>query len=767
MDASTGWFRYDTTNPGTCNDIFGTRAPAAGGYALGAGGTPDVYSEVLTGLTSGTTYYYCAIASNSSGTAFGMVLSFTTPGTPSVVTSAATTITSTTATLNATANPNMLETTGWFRYSSTDPGTCDESFGTRVPAAGGTALGNGTTSVPYTEAVTGLLPGTKYYYCALASNTAGVGLGSVLNFTTPKAPTVTTVAATAVSGVAATLNGTVNANQGATTAWFRYDTTDPGTCDDAFGTRLPMMGGDNIGSGNTPVDYSKALIGLAPMTTYYFCAIAENSSGKAFGAVLSFGTTASAPTVTTDAATAITPKTATINGTVNANQLATLAWFRYSATDPGTCDDTFGTRAPTMNGTSIGSGSTGVTYSEAITGLLPATTYYFCAIAENTTGKAFGDVLSFMTTADPPTVVTSPPTNVQSMSAELNGSANPNGTATMAWFRYDSTDPGSCDDTFGTRVPAVDGTMVGNGLDPVAFTESLTGLTTGTTYYYCAIASNPQGTTYGEVVAFQPGAIAPTVTTEAAKDIQGLTATLNGTANPNGTDAIGWFRLGDTDPMTTPCDDSYGTRVPVMGGVMLGAGIAPVPFTQTPIDLEPNKTYYYCAAASNLGGAAFGTVLSFKTLEVPPIVKTVAADVLPTGDVTLNGAANPQGSKTIGWFRFDTGAPAACNDLFGTRVPTVDGTDLGVDRAEVPFKEAATSLKPGTYYYCAIASNAAGVAYGDVLTFDVLEPTTPPTPKPTDGCGCRMVSTGQNGSVVFLAAGLFALAMRRRQRKAA
>jgi len=768
-DASTGWFRYDTTNPGTCDDTFGTRAPSSGGFALGAGDIPEAYSEVVTGLMSGTTYYYCAIAENSSGTAFGLVLSFTTPGAPAVVTAAATAVDATTATLNGSANPNMLEATGWFRYSATNPGTCDENFGTRAPAAGGTALGNGTTSVPFTENLTGLTPGTKYYYCALASNAAGVGLGTVMSFTTPKAPTVTTDPASMVLGTSATLNGTVTANQLDTTSWFRFSTTDPGTCNDSFGTREPLMGGTSIGNGTTAVAYSNIVTGLLPTTTYYFCAIAENSVGKAYGSVLSFTTTDSPPTVTTEAATNAATIAATLNGTANANLLATTAWFRFDTTDPGTCDDTFGTRAPAMNGTAIGSGGTVVAYSEPLTGLLPATTYYFCAVAENSAGKAFGDVLSFTTEADPPTVVTSPPTNVQSMSAELNGSANPNGTDAIGWFRYDTTDPGTCDDTFGTRVPAADGTMLGKGLDPVAFTETLTGLTTGTTYYYCAIASNPQGTTFGEVVAFQPGAVAPVVTTEATTDITGFTATIAGTANPNGTDATGWFRLGDVDPGTDTCDDSYGTRVPMMGGTMLGSGVDPVPFTEALVDLEPNKTYYYCAAASNLGGAAFGSFLSFTTEAVPPEVKTVSATVAAMGgDVVLDGTANPQGSETIGWFRFDTTDPGACNDTFGTRAPAMDGTALGAERMDVPYKENLTKLAPGTYFYCAIASNDAGTAFGEVLTFEVKESEQPiPTPPPTDGCGCRTVSSSQSDSGLIIVAGLALLALRRRPRKAA
>jgi hypothetical protein len=86
------------------------------------------------------------------------------------------------ATLNGSANPNTNNATGWFRYSSFDPGTCNDMFGTRAPVMGGTALGSGTMPVQYSEAITGLNPGTVYYFCAIASNSSGASFGSVLSF---------------------------------------------------------------------------------------------------------------------------------------------------------------------------------------------------------------------------------------------------------------------------------------------------------------------------------------------------------------------------------------------------------------------------------------------------------------------------------------------------------------------------------------------------------------------------------------------------------
>src|SRR5688572_16181621 len=96
---------------------------------------------------------------------------------PTATTSPASTITANSAVLNGIANPGGEATTGWFRHATTNPGTCDDAFGTRVPGSGGTAVGMGAANVPYSVTTTGLLPGTTYFYCAIVSNPSGTAFG--------------------------------------------------------------------------------------------------------------------------------------------------------------------------------------------------------------------------------------------------------------------------------------------------------------------------------------------------------------------------------------------------------------------------------------------------------------------------------------------------------------------------------------------------------------------------------------------------------------
>jgi hypothetical protein len=101
---------------------------------------------------------------------------------PAVTTGGAAGVKTNSATLNGSANPNGLATTAWFRLDTLSPGAaCNDTYGTRVPGTGGVAL-SGTTATAYSSGATNLIGGMLYYVCAIASNSAGTGVGTVQTF---------------------------------------------------------------------------------------------------------------------------------------------------------------------------------------------------------------------------------------------------------------------------------------------------------------------------------------------------------------------------------------------------------------------------------------------------------------------------------------------------------------------------------------------------------------------------------------------------------
>jgi hypothetical protein len=210
--------------------------------------------------------------------------SITTPAAaPAATTVTASSVTVSAAVLEGSGVPRGAAATGYFRYGTTNPSSCSDTFGTRAPESGGADLGSGNASVPFTQAISGLTPNTTYYYCAVVSNSVGTTFGSVYSFVTPAAPVATTSAASSITNIAAYLNGSGNPKRAAATGWFRFSSTDPGTCDDSFGARFPSSGGSSLGSGSSAVAFSQYVTGLNPVTTYYYCAVVSNTYGTSYG----------------------------------------------------------------------------------------------------------------------------------------------------------------------------------------------------------------------------------------------------------------------------------------------------------------------------------------------------------------------------------------------------------------------------------------------------------------------------------------------------
>ena len=211
----------------------------------------------------------------------GSIRSFTTTVSsraPRVTTNAATVVTAGGATVNGSVNPNGRSTTAWFEWG-TSPTLATFSV------TSNRSLGSGKTSQAVNAALSGLTSGTTYYFRVAASNSAGIVKGSILSFSTAAAlpPTVTTNAATSVTIVGATVNGGVNPNGQATTAWFEWG-TDPTLAN------FNSTSTQSVGSGTTAIPFSASVSGLSPYNIYYFRAAASNNGGTQRGAIRSFAT---------------------------------------------------------------------------------------------------------------------------------------------------------------------------------------------------------------------------------------------------------------------------------------------------------------------------------------------------------------------------------------------------------------------------------------------------------------------------------------------
>jgi uncharacterized protein (TIGR02145 family) len=267
------------TERGICWSIAQNPTIASSHTNEGNGTGPFLSS--ITGLTPGTTYYIRAYATSSLGTAYGNELSFkASPVIPSVTTAAVISITTNSAGSGGTVTSDGGATV-------TARGVCWSTSANPTILNSKTTDASGTGS--YSSSITGLSPGVTYYVKAYATNSAGTGYGSELNFKTiPVVPTLTTTAVTAITYNSGSSGGNVTYDGGA-------PVTARGVCWST--SQNPTIANTKTSDGSGTGVFTSNITGLSAVTTYYVRAYATNSAGTGYGIQQPF-TTAATPFIT-------------------------------------------------------------------------------------------------------------------------------------------------------------------------------------------------------------------------------------------------------------------------------------------------------------------------------------------------------------------------------------------------------------------------------------------------------------------------------------
>ncbi len=286
--------------------------------------------------------------------------------------------------------------------------------------------------------------------------------------------TVTTSAASAVAAYTATSGGNITSDGGAavTARGVCWSTSSNPTTSDSKTT-------DGAGTGS----FASSITGLNPLTTYYVRAYATNSVGTSYGNQISFTTTATIPSLSTDAASSITTNSATSGGNITSDGGSAV-------TSRGVCWNT-SPNPTTANSTTTNGSGTG-TFTSSLTGLSTGTTYYVRAYAINGIGTAYGNEISF-TTVSLPIVTTTTPYNITSTTVWSGGEVTSDGGGTI-------TDKGIVLST--SANPTTADNKASNGAGGGIFPNNFTGLTLGTVYHIRAYAINSAGTSYGADKSF-------------------------------------------------------------------------------------------------------------------------------------------------------------------------------------------------------------------------------------------------------------------------
>ncbi len=495
-----------------CSPItsYGIEYSTTTGFANGTGTqvtasnlSSGTFSADLTGLVTGTTYFFHAWATNGAGTSYSTEGSFTTATPdPQILVTALTSFGD--VCLTTTAGPNSFTITGsnlttaditvgaldGFSFSTTSGGTYTSTL--TLTQTGGTFS---------QEVFVQFAPVAEQSYNGMiVVNGGGVtapadvaASGNGVN----APPELTTGASSSVTFNSATLAGSVTATgcTNITAYGIEYSNTDnftPGT-----GTQAAAS---NLSSGA----FSSDLSGLTPTTVYYFRAYATNSGGTAFGAQQSFTTAAIPISITATSLTAFGPacinstagpNSFTINGAylTNANiNVGPFTGYSFSTTSGGTYT------------ASLSLTQAGGTYSQEVFVKFTPTAVQNYNGNIPVSGGGFANTVNVSvsgsgvnTTA---TVTTGAATNLTTQSALVAGQVITEGCSAVTAYGVEWSGINGFVNGSGTRV-------AGTGIASGNFTVSLTGLVQGATYYYKTYAVNNGGTAYGAQQTFTVASI--------------------------------------------------------------------------------------------------------------------------------------------------------------------------------------------------------------------------------------------------------------------
>ncbi|MFH0989346.1 MAG: T9SS type A sorting domain-containing protein [bacterium] len=265
----------------------------------------------------------------------------------------------------------------------------------------------------------------------------------------------------------------------------------------------------------------------------------------------------------------------------------------------------------------------------------------------------------------------------------------------------------------------------------IPFSDGVTGLSSGTTYYYRVAAQNSTGTSRGSILSFVTLPIAPTLQAPTS-GVTGLplTPTLIWNASTGATTYR--LQVSSTSLFTTVVfDDSTLTGTSKQIGPLSGS-----------------STYFWRVAAKNSGGwSGYSSMYQFTTLAV------VVVPLPPKLSSPADGATKQKPTLTLTW------DPSTGASTYRLQVSTAGnfGTMVFDDSTiAATSKQIGPLLSNATYYWRVGAKNSSGFSgYSSAYSFvtELPIPTAPVLNSPSNGASGLSLSAFLSWSAVSDAAG--------------
>lgn len=347
---------------------------------------------------------------------------------------------------------------------------------------------------------------------------------------------------------------------------------------------------------------------------------------------------------------------------------------------------------PTIDNHKTEDGEGAGIFTSRIEGLEPLTKYYIRAYATNSAGTAYGAAYHFETLeAILPVLTTKPADSITASCAISGGEISHDGYAavTARGIVWSTAESPTFEDNDG---------LTDDGEGTGSFTSFLTELTPVTTYYVKAYAISTAGISYGNQLFF---------TTEAGDPPIVNTATVTNISTTTATGGGDVVAQGDT-PVTQKGVCWRTSPNPTIEDNFTNDGSDIGPFTSELTGLNLATTYFVRAYAINAAGTVYGDQEVFTT-DTPPTVTTAHITNISVTTASGGGSITSQGSAPVS-------QKGVCWSTSPN--PTISNNTTNDGSGTEAFESQLSGLHPATTYYVrAYATNAAGTAYGNQVTF--------------------------------------------------
>jgi len=435
---------------------------------------------------------------------------------------------------------------------------------------------NSVDTTVFSDTLTDLLPNKTYYAKAFASNRAGIGFSDEFKFTTQtQTAQLTTTEPTNIMANSCITGGNIIDD-------FGSEITMRGVCWSK--TTMPTVEDSKTLDGSGMGNFVSEITGLQPNTKYYIRAYAKNSKGVSYGNEVNI-TTGNLPQIVTKTVTDITAISAISGGEISSIGDSEII-------SQGICYST--TENPTIENKVITDNSGQNNFTSNLTNLEINTTYFIKAFAENNSGIAYGNQLSFKTKNGIPVITIDSINSITASSTNIYATITDDGG-------FDITARGFCWST--TQEPTIDDNYIENGTGVGSYQNIISQLTPLTTYYVRAYVINQLGIVYSDEIYFNTLDGLAIISTNSISDITSSTAISGGHI----IDDSGFVIIKKGVCWATsenPTISSYHTTE--------GSGISD--FNSSLTNLIQFTVYYVRAYATNENGTSYGENVIFKTL---------------------------------------------------------------------------------------------------------------------------------------------------------